>query len=532
MPDDKMRDAPPAPPPRLSRLWLVVYAIIFAFVAVLVVETTLRVRFPYDLYFWSESPFLTNLMKLDHHQPVYTNPADGNSFVYSPGLEYLCFAILKPFGLELDIRFCRCISVALGLFAACFGALAATRFARSAVPIAKPRLFFLATWGLLWLVLSKNFLADVNHPDNLHAFHATLLFWLCLTAVETRRFGIALLTMFIAGVGVFTKQTNAISFAGPALAFAIFNPWSWRRWFLLVAVGALTVAISLYVLWLPPDARFWTLDLLRHQRVWLSKSYTLATDAIVMDRGVLLVLAIIALPCLWNARNPARRYLVCWTCVGFFSVLPNLAAYLKTMGMWNNLIIFEIWMALLVWPFFALLVNSLSTARPAPREVSALPWDSRLLPAAVCALVLFYLLLLVPMKVPPRPGDYAFAHQLENAVRADLQAGRKVLLSHSTEILIRAGVTDIPRDRCNTVLEMVFAGLGDRSGMESRINAHYYDRIYMVAGDWYETNMLETINRNYAVDHVIPKSPYKFRLIYGYGELMDNCPVLSPRPQK
>src|ERR1700691_5694801 len=130
MPVDQMSDLPHPVPPRPSRLWLAVYVIIFAFVAVLAVETALRIRFPYDLYFWSESPFLTNLMKLDHHQPIYTNPADGNSFVYSPGLEYLSFAILKPFGLELDIRFCRLVSVALGVFASGFGALAARRCLR------------------------------------------------------------------------------------------------------------------------------------------------------------------------------------------------------------------------------------------------------------------------------------------------------------------------------------------------------------------------------------------------------------------
>src|SRR5271157_2728438 len=133
MSDDNLNDSSAAQPTRLSRLWLMVYSIIFAFVAVLAVETALRIRFPWDLYFWSESPFLTNLLKLDHHRPVYTNPADGNSFVYAPGLEYLCFAILKPFGLELDIRFCRLISVMLALFASGFGALAVRRLARSFV---------------------------------------------------------------------------------------------------------------------------------------------------------------------------------------------------------------------------------------------------------------------------------------------------------------------------------------------------------------------------------------------------------------
>jgi hypothetical protein len=520
------RPKPPCP----SRFWLAVYALIFAFVAVLVIETALRIRFPWDLYFWSESPFLTNLLKLDHHLPVYTNPADGNSFVYSPGLEYLCYAILKPFGLELDIRYGRLISVALALFASGFGALAVRRLARSFVSVGGTRIFFLATWGLIWLVLSKNCLADVDHPDNIHAFHATLIFWLCLVAVETRRFGIALLTMLIAGVGVFTKQTEALSFAGPVLVFAIYNPWGWRRWLLLAALGAATMAVSVYVLWLPPYAKFWTLDLPRAQGMWPTKTYTMVTDIIFMDRGVLLCLAMIAAPCLWFARNSARRFLVCWACVGLFTVLPNVTAYLKTMGMWNNLIIFQIWMIMIVWPFFGMLADFLARATPASPGSVTLPWDWRLMPAAVCALTVFFILLLVPMKVPPRPGDYAFARRLEADVRADLQAGRKILLSHSCEVLFHCGRTDVPLDRCNSVLELRAGHLDSKSDMISRINAHYYDRIYLIMDYWYSTNVLEAIQRNYTTNYVIPRSPYKFRLIYGYGELMDNCPVLSPRP--
>jgi len=134
--------------------------------------------------------------------------------------------------------------------------------------------------------------------------------------------------------------------------------------------------------------------------------------------------------------------------------------------------------------------------------------------------------------MPPRSGDYAFARQLEAAVRADLQAGRKVLLTHSTEILVRAGVTNPPVDRCNSVLELFAGKLDYKSDIKSRLDAHYYDRIYMVTGDWYESNVLAVINRNYETNYVIPRSPYKPRLIYGYGELMDNCPVLSPRPDK
>ena len=523
---------PPAVPPRLSRRWLVFYAIIFLFVTVLAVVTALRVRFPWDLYFWSESPFLTNIMKLDQHQPVYTNPADGNSFVYSPGLEYICYALLKPFGLELDIRYCRFISMMLGVFASLFGALAITRLAKSYVSVARKKLFFFATWGLVWLVLSKNFMADIDHPDNLHAFHATLIFWLTFLAVETRRFGLALLTMIIAGLGVFTKQTEALSVAGPALVFLIYNPWGSKRWLLLATIGGIVMASSVYVLWLPPYAKFWTFDLLRHQRIWPTRSYLLLNDFIYMDRGVLLCLAFFAIPCFWGLRNSARRYFVCWAVIGFFAAGPNVLAYLKTMGIWNNLIIFEIWMILLVWPFVGMVMDSYGAAKPAPRNVSALPWDSRLLPAAIYLLTLFFLLLLLPMKVPPRPGEYDFGRRLESAVRANLQSGHRVLLSHSTEILVRAGVTNPPIDRCNSILEMFAGKLDYLSDITNRLDSHYYDRIYLVTGDWYESNVLAVLNRDYVTNYVIPRSPYKFRLIYGYGELMYDCAVMVPRTDK
>jgi hypothetical protein len=87
-------------------------------------------------------------------------------------------------------------------------------------------------------------------------------------------------------------------------------------------------------------------------------------------------------------------------------------------------------------------------------------------------------------------------------------------------------------DRANSMLELGFAGLDSKSDMISRINAHYYDRIYLLMGEWYTTNQLDTIYRNYAVDYVIPASPCKAHIIDGFGGLMDGCPVLSPRMQK
>jgi len=40
------------------------------------------VAFGWDTLLWSESPFMTNLLKIDRGVPVYGPPGDANSYVY------------------------------------------------------------------------------------------------------------------------------------------------------------------------------------------------------------------------------------------------------------------------------------------------------------------------------------------------------------------------------------------------------------------------------------------------------------------
>src|SRR6185436_9215028 len=79
----------------------------------LVVLLALRVPFRCDLYGWAESPFMTDMLKLASGRPLYGPPADLNSFVYAPGLHYLTYALLAPFDLALDVRWCRVVAIFL-----------------------------------------------------------------------------------------------------------------------------------------------------------------------------------------------------------------------------------------------------------------------------------------------------------------------------------------------------------------------------------------------------------------------------------
>ncbi len=510
--------------------WAAICSIVFLYVAVSVVETALRMRFPWDLYVWAESPFLTDMIKLDHHLPVFTAPADGNSFVYSPGLEYITYALLKPFGLELDIRFCRLVSVLIGVLAAGCGAMAIRRIARATSTLGRSRLFGFVTWGVVFLVLSKNFTADIPHPDNLQALHALLVFWLCLTALETKRFGLAVATMIVAGVGVFTKQVEVIAFVGPAAAFALLGEWGWKRWLLLAGIGVAVAAISLYLLWLPRYARFYTFDLLAHQGLDLKKISMAVSDLLRRDRGALLILSIPAGWRLWRAQGAARRYLICWVAVGCFSTPLNMAAYLKTSGIWNNLILFELWLILIVWPFVGMLLDGRLTVTTEVSDEKTTDRIPRIPVMAGCALTLVFLGLLVPIKKPPGADDYRYCGAIQAMVNADVQAGRKVLVAHGAEFLLRAGVRDVPRDLANTIYELDRGGVASLSEINTRIEAGYYDRIYLIKGAWYGEETLKNLAKHYHVDSTIPGVAYGRHgpWVFGYQDLMLDCPVLSP----
>src|ERR1041384_1153444 len=147
--------------------------------------TFLRVGFPWDLLVWPESPFMTSMLKLDQGEPLFSAPAAANSFVYSPGLEYLTFAVLKPFGVQLDIRYCRLCNVLIGVLAGAAAGLFVRRALRMLAPNFRSRGLALLGAGMAVLVIFRNFTADVTHPDNLVMLHTAGLFLLALSGLAS-----------------------------------------------------------------------------------------------------------------------------------------------------------------------------------------------------------------------------------------------------------------------------------------------------------------------------------------------------------
>jgi len=432
-----------------------VATLVVLYLGLLAVQVGLRAAFPWDLFTWAESPFMTNMLKMELGQSLFGPPADGNSFFYSPALEYLTYAVLKPFGLHLDIRYCRLVNVAVGLCAGGFVGLITLRMLPVLVPEHRwPRLAWLMA-GIGVLVVFKNFTADGTHPDNLVLWHTAGLFLLMLVAFQRRSFGLALVTMGFAALGVFAKQTLCIAFVGPALVFARFNPWGWRKWLLLVAAGALASAGALAVLWQPEHARFWTWEVLTAHKIHVTRFFWMIMDLFHADRAFLATLGLAAVVLLWRTGVAGRQYLQMWLAVGICSVAPGALAYAKHFGTWNNLIIFQLWLAVLVGPALAVWLNP---ARPvsapgAHRE----PHFNFLLGA----LVLIFIGLLIPTRFPASREMVNVCVAVQARVTADVQAGRRILVAQGMMYQLRAGSREIPLDRVNSIVDIVAAGLGN-----------------------------------------------------------------------
>lgn len=176
-------------------------------VAIRFMNIRLRVEFPWDLLSWGESAIMTDLLKIDRGLPVFTSPEQANSFIYSPGLDYLCYGILRPFGLQLDVRYCRLISVSAGILAAAVAAVSITVMSRSEKPDCPWRSWLLLTFLVAVLLIFSNFTSGVLHPENLFIFHAVATMFITFMALNRRSFRLALTAIVFASLGVWAADS-------------------------------------------------------------------------------------------------------------------------------------------------------------------------------------------------------------------------------------------------------------------------------------------------------------------------------------
>ena len=503
----------------------VLAAVAAAMIVALVVEEVPRLLYPWDIRIFSESPFLTNMLKLTAGQGLHGKPADANSFIYSGGIEYLTYGVLRPFGLQLDIRACRTVSVLVGAISAFVIGHVALRFQQLLGDRSAGKIAHLVCSAAAFAIILKNYDGDACHPDNLYALHAMLVIALVYAAVSSERFGLALAALAVAGLSVITKQTAVPGFFGAAGVLLYFRgrTWGLRRSAMALAWGLAWLAAASYVVfhgW----GRFWTLTVPSHQHIEWFRLYRLLLHYVGHPYRLFLA-ATFAPSAFYVAMRSQKneglhKLFVAWLAIGVTEILPSIISYFKIWGFWNNLTIIDLWMSL---PVLGVIGYA---SRKLPDEAGVA------VRATAAGAVVTFFVALTPTRVWPTSAEYEYGRRLDAAIGADKAAGKRVLVSHGAATLVHNGILDVPLDRAISLGELTFAGLEDKEATKSRLVSHYYDKIYIALLDapGYLPEVQSVIDANYhEVAHLpgVEPPPADWDLIDSMQFMRDGVRVLE-----
>ena len=493
-----------------------------------------RVPYKWDLFIWSESPFLTDMLKIDAGQPVYTSPEQVNSFVYSPGLEYITYALLRPINRHLDIRYCRVVSIGFAVLASLAFARCSALLARESARQPQGRWFYPLSAAIFFLIIYHNFTSDVPHPDNLHICHLAVTMTLTFGAIRRPSAGRMALAVLFASSAVLLKQTAATSAVGVSVALVAFAPRKLGAASWLFPLAAAASLAALVGLWSIGRAKFYTFDVLSSHGIQKDRIPDLLRYLFEDYRSLPLGLSLAAILSGFRSRDQVlKKFLAAHLLIGLFEAAPAVLAFLKPMGNWNNLAVIEAWAAV---PFVPLLLSLLRAETiEEDGRVGSGPVDGfARMTTVVLAFGLVYCY--IPTKDRPQQAHYDYSRKIERSIAQDLKAGRRVLVAHGTEFLIRNRSRQIPLDRSNSFLELTVAGKGNLTGTEKRFREHYYDRIYLNSV-WYPPELHLIMLANYREVARIPApvdrsstlqwGPHLIK--YGFQNIHRETPVYEPR---
>jgi len=426
---------------------------------VLAAELALRVGFPCDLLSWPESVFLTAMARLQAGLGLFGEPSDVNSWVRGPALEYLAFGLLRPLGLALDVRAGRALAIGLQT-------LGVAAVVHAAIPRDAPRGVRATTFAVGMLAAFSAATADAPYEPALLIAFAGLVTLGCTVAVRDGRTDVGLATTAFAGLGVLVMQEATLAAAGAWLALVLGRRVRWPVAVAALALGAATTAGAIALLHEDPWTAFWLFELPsgadRLQRAATTLGWFVGPG--------ILVAACAAPACLaWLARRdpPGRAFAVAWAGVGACVVLPLLLPWVPSNTDEGAARVVALWLVVPVW-----VACALPGAAPA-----AWGWD-----AAVRACVRGALLLLLfPSLLPPAPPTDAACDALTAALRADLAAGRHVVVAHGVAPLVQAGVVPIFLDVPAEALDRGGAGRY-LARMRAELDGTVFDRAYQLLG--------------------------------------------------
>ena len=441
--------------------------------------TTISVRT--DAMIWSEPPLLLNLLKLRAGEVFYGPMTRLNTYSYSPTLEHLQYALLRPVGLELSLRAHR----ALGII---WQVLATSCWLAALEPWLKvPGRVWLALWLAALGLSFSSLLAPHLHPDHLLMLCLGAGFWLVTRDGRPSRLEVFLLvTVPVAATMV--KLTGAGVGLGLGLAYA----WDrdWRRLAWLAPAGVL----ALSTIWIF-DA---TLGHFSDYAIRLQASHPWDMDRAlsVWKTAPVLLFSSALLACAWRWREapraPAtrcgRRAALLTGGIG----LTSLAAYAKHGGRDNSLLPFTLGGALVL-----LLALCEEPRRADPARHAAAP-----LVVTLSAMLALILPPSAPLVGAPRARLDAM-HETATAWLVRSARAKQRVFSSSTAAYVSAGLRTVPDASLATISELALAGRPEVGIFERDVRERRYDGLLLSAAALRQNptieRLLSSLQRNYRV---------------------------------
>ncbi len=421
-----------------------------------------------DTLIWSEGPFVADILKFRIGYPLYSAPANLESFFYPPGTQLLTYALAWLTGHATSIPAYRVIQVVYAAVAA----LLATATTMRVLSMARPgRAAELSPWWgallapLLFLCATNaltNPFAHELHNDGLSVLVSVFAYYLLAEYAATRRVALLVALALVPALGFYVKQSLVV-WAGLVTGYLVVfdQPRSFGR-AAVYAVAAFGLSYAGYAIaraaW-GPDFYYWVIEDLKHHPFSVLRSVQHALDAWVYFAAGL-VGGLILVGRDW--RRVAGLWVVAMLLLAQEAYTSGIAWMLNHMG--PGSVLTGIWFAaalVAVWP------------RGVVHPPHFLPWARAGL-AAVLTLFCFSGLGLVRIPVSSLPKDIErYVSAIEGEFRG--MDASKVLLDAGSWVYLPDKV--VMKDRSAAVGDLGYSGLGDFTGMHDRLRTRYYQRI-------------------------------------------------------
>lgn len=430
------------------------------------------IRFPADILIWSENDFVNDILKFRHDYPLFTTQANNESFTYVPGPQLLTYFVASLIGLRDSIPTYRAIQLLYTLLSAGVGLLCCRRLIQvestGQGSTAYSPLWSAVVFLGLFLVASNgitNPFVHLLHDDALAQLTVAFAYWLLLEFEAKQNTRLLWLMAIVPGLAFWVKQSLivwALIYAIYLWGFSDFRKRPAKVLFTLATFGGVILSFGIgWILW-HEHFVYWIITVLGAHGVSPLRSAMHVLDIWVYLAGGLLAGVLLNV-------GRSRKFTGLWISWLFLILLETytsgVAWMLNHIG--PGTLLAGVWIfAALTAKWGQLFNGTLQRSNTRQRFIAATSL------ATIClALNAFGLI-----HPPIRPfGDDAYRYVSE--IEEEFSGGDRdrILLDMGTWVYLPEGI--VMKDRAPSIGERGYSQTGDFSGILSRINSKFYEKI-------------------------------------------------------